>query len=479
MFAGRIDGLMGRTVSQLDDALAVAKRQRDEADMTIAAITAAIDSKQGFQDHGHRSVNGYLKQQLNCPAAEARRIKRRSRLLNQHPEIGDTLGASRIGVAQVDLLADAQQHRVAGTRFAEFAPLLIEQAEQLEYADFKAAVSHYVTQADPDGSFDDQQFREEHRNASVTDTNGAVSVHAFGGDPLQAGEMKTIFDRAVESEFHKDCDTRRSQHGDDALTQPLPRTAQQRGFDAMYEIFMASATAPSNGKRPEPLVNFVIDPTTGIDTLVRHGFLDIDIDNDNDDDDDDVPAVPVDPSTRRCSTSAGTPVHPDVVLKAMIRGSVRRVIVDAHDVTINLGRTQRLFTGSARRAAQLLAVRCGHRGCEVPAEFCDIDHIDEWATHHGGTNQANALPLCGTHDRWKHRQQLRGRRDRHGRIHLIKPDGTIIKPLNARDPDWAHPDPLAPPKPLTMTWNEWIRDNAPTAKPNAEWTVTIHDLRIV
>ncbi len=62
----------------------------------------------------------------------------------------------------------------------------------------------------------------------------------------------------------------------------------------------------------------------------------------------------------------------------MIRGSVRRVIVDAHDVVINLGRTQRLFTGKARHAAQLLTVHCGYRGCDVPAQFCDIDHINEW-----------------------------------------------------------------------------------------------------
>lgn len=467
MFAMMIDELMGQSVDQLDHALAAAKRQRDEADTTIAALTAVIDSKQAFQDHGHRSINGYLKQQLNCSAADARRIKRRARLLNQHPEIGDTLGASRISTAQVDLLADAQQHPAARVRFAEFAPLLTAQAEQLDYADFKIAVKHFMTHADPDGSFDDQQFREEHRTASVTDTNGAVSVHAYGGDPLRAGEMKAIFDRAVEAEFHKDCDTRRIEHGDDALSYPLPRTVEQRNFDAIYEIFMASVSAPADGKRPEPLVNFVIDPITGIDTLVRHGLLDID--------DDDAAAGPVDSSTRRCATSTGTPVHPDVVMKAMVRGGIRRVVVDAHDVVINLGRTQRLFTGKARQAAQLLTTRCGHRGCDVPAQFCDIDHLDEWAADNGGTDQANALPLCGVHDRWKHRQRLRGRRDRTGRIHLVKPDGTVIKPLNARDPEWADPDP--PLQPRILTWAEWAGDRSTTTTPNAGCTVTIYDLR--
>ena len=58
------------------------------------------------------------------------------------------------------------------------------------------------------------------------------------------------------------------------------------------------------------------------------------------------------------------------------------------------------MTGKAREAAQLLAIRCEHRGCDVPAAFCDIDHIDEHTTRNGETNQANALPLCGVHNRW-------------------------------------------------------------------------------
>ena len=179
--------------------------------------------------------------------------------------------------------------------------------------------------------------------------------------------------------------------------------------------------------------------------VIRCGFLDditgLDTDDDGDDTDTDTDDSDLfDPSTRRCATSTGTPVHPDVIMKAMVRGSVRRVMVDANDVVINMGRKQRLFTGKTREAAQLLATRCGHRGCDIPAEFCDVDHIDEWANNNGQTNQNNALPLCGSHDRWKHHKRLRGKRDIHGRIHLIKPDGTIIKPLGARDPIWAAPD---------------------------------------
>ena len=129
---------------------------------------------------------------------------------------------------------------------------------------------------------------------------------------------------------------------------------------------------------------------------------------------------------------------------------------------INIRRTQRLFTGTARQAAQLLAVSCGHRGCDIPAHFCDVDHVDEWAADDGRTDQANALPLCGVHDRWQHRERLRGRRDHPGRIHLVKPDGTVIKALGARDPIWAESDePTHHPtwaEQFTLTWAEYVGD---------------------
>jgi hypothetical protein len=337
------------------------------------------------------------------------------------------------------VMASAQQHPRAGGQFGEFAGLFLGQAERLEHDDFADVVKHFVVQADQDGSFADQKFHEDQRTASVRVDDGAVRVHASGGDPLRSVEMKEIFERAVDAEAHKDFETRRAEHGADALVHPMPRSADQRRFDAIYAIFAASVVAPANGKRPVPLVNIVIDPATSLEVLAKYGLIDL---SDLDTNSDLTGVAKVDPTSRRCATSTGVAVHRDVALQAMFVGSVRRVVVDAHDVVIDMGRTQRLFTGKARQAAQLLAVRCGFRGCDVAGEFCDVDHVTPWVDG-GETDQANSMPLCGSHDRRKHRQQLRGRRDRHGRIHLIRPDGSVIKPLNARDPEWADPERAA------------------------------------
>lgn len=105
MFANLIEELMEFPIDDLDEALASAKLAREQAELQIAAITAIVQAKQAHVDHGHRSVNAYLKQQLNCSSSQARTIRRRARLVNEYPQIADALAAGRIGVGQVDRLA--------------------------------------------------------------------------------------------------------------------------------------------------------------------------------------------------------------------------------------------------------------------------------------------------------------------------------------------------------------------------------------
>ena len=442
MFEMLIDELAAMSSPELDDVIADAELIKRQAEARLAAAVAVVSERASYNNHGYVSIRSYVKGQLNCSGPTANKIRRRADIVKHHARVGTALFHGRIGIEQVDLLAKAQSHAVAGERFAEFAPQLLDHAEHLEVGQFDTTIAHFINRADPDGSFDDQKFREDERSASVAVINGAVDIHASGGAPLAANEMKAIFEAAVEAEFDKDCEARRAEHGDGALAVPLPRTSRQRKFDAFHTIFMTSVAAPADGKTPEPLVNIVIDHASASTALMAHGLVaTADVLAAVDQGDDDLPS-------RQCSIN-GTPVHPDVALQAMIAGRVRRAIVDSQGVTIDLGRTQRLFTGKAREAAQLLAVTCTHRGCDIPARFCDIDHRAEWAGDGGSTNQDNAMPLCGHHDRWKHANKVRSRRAANGRIYLIRPDGSTIKPVGETEPEWAEPEPVesSPPTP--------------------------------
>ncbi len=126
-------------------------------------------------------------------------------------------------------------------------------------------------------------------------------------------------------------------------------------------------------------------------------------------------------------------MHPDDVLAATIHGHIRRVVLDGVGVVTNMGRRRRLFTGAAREAAQLSARRCSRRGCTVPAELCDIDHVHDHAKG-GPTDTVNGDPECGGHNRQKNRGYTTIRDPRTGRVVHYRPDGTPMTPAGQPPP---------------------------------------------
>lgn len=150
-------------------------------------------------------------------------------------------------------------------------------------------------------------------------------------------------------------------------------------------------------------------------------------------------------TSRLCETMNGVPLHPHDVLRAALAGRVRRAVVDSERMVIDLGRRSRLFSGSARRAAKLLIRGCEHAGCSLPAEWCEVDHVEPWQASPGETSQANAAVLCRFHNNDKHHRRWRTRRARNGCSYTIRADGTIIMPVGARPPEFADVGNTDPP----------------------------------
>ena len=140
-----------------------------------------------------------------------------------------------------------------------------------------------------------------------------------------------------------------------------------------------------------------------------------------------------DPSDQscRCSTVDGYPVEPTEAVAASLVGKLRRVVIGADSVVIDLGRSVRLFTGLARLAAQLANTECFWPGCHVPVSQCQIDHLVPFSERDDGggggrTNPGNGGPACGKHNRHKEHGYTVWR-DTHGRWHTHRPDGTEIE----------------------------------------------------
>ncbi len=100
------------------------------------------------------------------------------------------------------------------------------------------------------------------------------------------------------------------------------------------------------------------------------------------------------------------------------------MIIDSKSVVIDVGCTQRLFTGHARDAAMLLEATCIWPGCDHPHSWCHADHLTSWSTR-GPTNPDNGAPLCAGHN-YLEELGFTITRDANGHWHITAPDGIII-----------------------------------------------------
>ena len=451
MFDVLLQHLTEMPEAALDQRIRELELQRRRLDAELAAAVAVAEHRRLGATDGHRTVNAYLRAALNCSSSEATRLRSLGRAVNHVDGLGGAWFAGRVGGSQAARFADVVGNRRVRDRLPEFAPILLDDAEQLSFADFSTCVDRFVTRADEDGAHDARDDAIEHRDAHVRSVGGTLDVTALGGDGPTTAEMIAIHRRFTEAEYRADVDARRAQFGDDADTQPLPRAAGQRRFDALVEIFRRAAAADGLGDTGDPLVNVVIDDTTWARVLTESGLAP----------ETTLAGEPVDPFTGlarpgellddlvaaperlhdvRCETTNGVALHPHDVLRAALAGHVRRVVVDAAGVVVDMGRRQRLFTGAAREAARLLLVRCEHPGCELPTDMCDVDHADEWAGG-GSTDQVNSRVRCSSHNVDKTRHRWRSRRATNGRTYTVRSDGTIMLPVGARPPVFPEDDP--------------------------------------
>ena len=439
MFDSLLADTMELTAGELDERIRTNELERRRLDAEQAALITVADHRRLFDD-GHRSMSAYLRATLNCSSGEASRLRGAARAVDHIDGLGEAWLAGRLGESQVAQFAKLHSNRRVRDQLAKVTPLLLEQAEQLPHRDFVVCARRFIQLADLDGAHDSRDDAIEHRSAGVVDVGGMLDVSAHGGDGVTTAEMIAIFETFRDREFQLDVETRRVEHGDDADGFPLPRTARQRSFDALVSIFRAAATAEHVGTPVEPVVNILTDAQTwtnvlaayglipGDGTLVDAGLIPTLVGSD----------VPL--ADRRCETSTGVQLHPHDVLRAALAGHVRRVVVDSAGVVVDLGRRQRLFTGAARDAAMLLVRHCEHPGCDLPVEWCDVDHRAEWAAG-GCTDQANAGIRCGHHNVLKTKRRWSTKRDVRGRQHTIRADGSVIIPVGARQPSFPDDDP--------------------------------------
>ena len=190
--------------------------------------------------------------------------------------------------------------------------------------------------------------------------------------PTARAEVSTALDRIERELFDADWAVVRAEHGDAATTAQIARTPGQRRHDALVEMARRATTAPSDGKRPTPLLSILV----GYDSF-----------------------------RKVCELADGTVVSPGTVASQLDDAMIERVVLDGPSRVLDLGH-QRSFTGAARRAIELTRRSCTEPGCDVPGHRCQVDHVWRWADG-GPTHPGNGDLKCGPHNRARERPRPR------------------------------------------------------------------------
>jgi hypothetical protein len=421
MYRRLVDELIGVEDSELTDRFRALELERRRIDAEMAAIVREGERRGIHTVDGHRTMKHWVRAQINCPMGDAVRLRRLAAALDTVDDLGDALRDGHIGTPQANELARLRAHPRCGDQLASSAPLLLQHAEHLSFEEFRIVARRWEALADLDGAQRDDDISAERRTASVVELNGSIDVRASGGSAMIAAEMVGIFQQFVEAEFAKDVAARTEQFGADAPAAALPRTDAQRRFDALVAIYRAAVLAPADGVAPKPVVNVLVGLGTLEHLLADHGLGARPAD----------PLVP-DLMVERLESSNGVRLAPHDVVRAALQGVVRRVVIDAAGVVVDAGRKRRLFTGAARDLALVLVHQCGHPGCTVPGDLCQVDHMDEWQRDNGVTATSNADARCTPHNPWKSRNRVRSRRDSQGYIVNTRFDGTMMLPVGRR-----------------------------------------------
>ncbi|MFJ2542513.1 DUF222 domain-containing protein [Microbacterium sp. NPDC087589] len=94
---------------------------------------------------------------------------------------------------------------------------------------------------------------------------------------------------------------------------------------------------------------------------------------------------------------SGAHVPASVGAQAACSGVIQRVLFDEGRI-IGITTTDRVFTVHQRRAIIARDKECLIPGCHVPASWCEIHHVTEYAQG-GPTHTDNGVPLCWWHHR--------------------------------------------------------------------------------
>ncbi|QVI66441.1 DUF222 domain-containing protein [Cellulomonas fengjieae] len=127
------------------------------------------------------------------------------------------------------------------------------------------------------------------------------------------------------------------------------------------------------------------------------------------------PGPVVQPDRFAVADLVGTGPIPDTVLARLACDSaITRVVFGAASQILNVGRTERTYTGPKRTAIIARDQHCQYPTCDAPPALSEIHHTHHWHRDHGTTDTHTGILLCWHHHTTVHDRSIEITRHPHG-----------------------------------------------------------------
>ncbi len=373
------------------------------------AVLVAEGRAGTWRGAGDRSLEAWRVRHGGASARSAAAQVRQAEQLAAAPEAAAAVTGGSIGVEHAAAIArvaaggsPAQQAALA----AGGTEVLLGWAQEQDAGTFTTTVARWAAEQDPDRLEADHQAQRRERYLSLATTPRGTVLR--GLLDVMAGHRLTLALEAVTARPAADDDRSPGQRSADAL-------------DTMAQRILSSADTKPGAHVP-PHVSLILPAATFAATRAHRDRRraaaaaaasapagagpGMPADGMSSGSGDSAAGTAVVPSYPPVTWEDGTPVPVSEVALVLCDCAVTRVGVDASGIPMDLGRTQRLFSGEQRRAIIARDRECIWPGCRMKARWCEIHHRIWWERDNGTTCVDDGVLMCGFHHHETHRQDL-------------------------------------------------------------------------
>lgn len=364
---------------ELSERLLALLELRERLDAEIARVASVWTRRRAWEADGALSPTAWLTHRAPVGRSEARRVVKAAQVVNVSDELGDALASGATTSAHVDALARVLSPRREPV-LTEHGELLAKQAESLSIGDFTLLARRWAALADDQLATDAHDEEPQHNEVRAAVTMDGRLVGDFDLDAISGAKWLGALDHIEPP--------------DSIDAAEGPRTLAQRRGDALAEL-AARYHDGGDAEANPPNLDVVVDVAT-------------------------LNGMTPDLAKKRCDLEGIGPITTAALEQLKCCATVTRLVIADDSIVLDMGRKTRFATPSQTRAIRIRDGGCIFPGCGRPPKWCDVHHIDGWATG-GRTDIARMCCLCRRHHTLIHNSKWTIETNRDGSFRVSHP----------------------------------------------------------